>query len=271
MSKNQKAPSPCQTPSLIPSLLASSLKYRTACGGEVGISSLPWLLIPGSTLSVYFLLPVLSPPWCFLLSLDRQPPLCVFRGSDGYCHRPGNSLSCRQNAQGHWTTVSLYKVELAATFTWPPESLHLHPCAPQAHWWLKTRLAKPTGNIPGTGALTCEAQPSQMLALCCWAGHRAKDLFLISFAWVRTREHAGCPLLTHSACPAWVSAPNWQCNACRSRREPSLYWEAQEAKAGPKVPHAEGGPVPWSQGTLQSFGCDLGSEMPWTLLNSISV
>lgn len=65
------------------------------------------------------------------------------------------------------------------------------------------------------------------------------------------------------------SAPSGQCNVCRSGRELSLHWEAQEAKESSKVPHSKGGPVPWSQGVLQSQ--DLGSEMPRTLLNSVSV
>lgn len=33
------------------------------------------------------------------------------------------------------------------------------------------------------------------------------------------------------------------CNAGRSRREPSLHWEAQETKASSKVPHLKEGPV----------------------------
>lgn len=186
----------------------------------------------GSVSSLMFLFP----------TLDRQPPLCIFRSSDGYCCL-GSSLSCRQNAQGHWTNVSFYKVKLAATFTWPPESLHLQPCALLPHWWLKTRLQSPTRNIPGSRALSqCTAKPSTCVMPV--SQPRSKEsLFSVSSVWVRTTENARCSLFAHSPCPALVSAPSWQCNAGRSKRELSLFWEAQEAKASSKVPHSKGGPV----------------------------
>lgn len=48
-------------------------------------------------------------------------------------------------------------------------------------------------------------------------------------------------LLTHPAQLQFVLPAD--CSADKSRREPSLHWEAQETKASPKVPHSEGGPV----------------------------
>lgn len=186
----------------------------------------------GSVSSLMFLFP----------TLDRQPPLCVFRSSDSYCC-PVSSLSCRQNAQSHWTTVSFYKVKLAATFTWPPESLHLQPYAFLPCWWLKTRLESPTRNIPGSRALSqCTAKPSTCVMLVSQPQSK-ESLFLVSSVCVRTTDNARCSLFAHSPCPDLVCAPSWQCNAGRSKRELSLFWEAQESKASSKVPHSKGGSV----------------------------
>ena len=182
---------------------------------------------------------------------------------------PNCSLSCQQNGQGHWTTVSLYKVEQAATFTWPPEPPSIPLCS-LPHWWLQTRLANPARNILGTGIHTDEAQPSQRLMLC-QSQPWSKRGFVFSLFLGQNQRACWIPRASWVSCLAWVSAPSGQCNACRSRGSLAFTGKHKKQRQVPKCLTQKVAPAPGgSKGVPQDLDWGLGCEMPWTLLNSVS-
>lgn len=126
------------------------------------------------------------------------------------------------------------------------QSLHLYPCAPyhtddSRQGWqtlLETSWAQ---------AFTLMRHGQAECSYCARASHGAKeDLFLVSSVWVRTREHAGCPGVLGKL-PSLSQCSQGTVQCLQKQGEPSLHWEAQEAKAGSKVPHSEGGPSPWRE------------------------
>lgn len=216
---------------------------------------------PGSTCPLMFS--------CFLWTGSL---LCVF----------GGSVCCpgRQNAQGHCTTVSLYQVALAATFTWLPESLHLQSYYPLPQWWLKTRLTNPTRNIPGSGFLSLSllsslswgiAKPNACIMLVSQPWSKREFVFRLLCLGQNQRTYWTPPaclftLPSFSLCSRLTATPVEVGGSLAFTGKHKKQRQVPKCLAWKKALF-----IPWSQDTLQSFGWDLGSEMPWTLLSGISV
>lgn len=185
--------------------------------------------------------------------------LCVLRGSAGYCC-PG-----RQNAQGHWTAVSLYKVALVATSTCL-QSLSTHMMIQdqagkpsQKHPWRRRALSG--GAAKANACIMPGSQP--------WS----KREFVFSLLCLGQNQRT---YWTPPACLFTLPSfsPCSQLTAALVEVGGSLVFPGKHKKQR-QVPKCLAWKkalfIPRSQGTLQSFGWDAGSEMPWTWLNSLSV
>lgn len=153
---------------------------------------------------------------------------------------------------------------------WPPECLHLTPVLPYHTDGSRQGWQNPPSNIPDSERLSHEAWPSQMLVLCQWASRGAKRVcFQFPLSESEPESTPNAPCLLSKAAPPESVLPADSSMLIEVGGNPVLPEKHKKQGQVPKCLTSKGGPVPWSQGMLESFGRDLGSEMPCTLLNSL--